>query len=64
MNGARIRKSQRVEELGSEGGVAFVEYTALLLLVTVIGAVSVFGLGVPLLNMFRHAQAILSLPIP
>lgn len=48
----------------SGSGVVFVEYVALLLLVTVIGAVSVVGLGVPLLKLYRFAQMILSLPVP
>jgi hypothetical protein len=45
-------------------GVVFVEYVALLTLVTVIGAVAVVGLGVPLLKLYRFAQMVLSLPIP
>ena len=48
----------------STSGVVFVEYVALLTLVTVIGAVSVVGLGVPLLRLYRFAQMILSLPVP
>lgn len=48
----------------SQSGVVFVEYVALLTLVTVIGAVSVVGLGVPLLRLYRFAQMILSLPVP
>lgn len=45
-------------------GVAYVEYVTLLALVTVIGAVAVFSVGLPLLSTFRYAQAILALPIP
>ena len=48
----------------STSGVIFVEYVAVLTLVTVIGSVSVVGLGVPLLRLYRFAQMILSLPIP
>ncbi len=48
----------------STSGVVFVEYVALLTLVTVIGTVSVVGLGVPLLRLYRFAQMILSLPVP
>ena len=48
----------------SQSGVVFVEYVALLTLVTVIGSVSVVGLGIPLLRLFRFAQMVLSLPIP
>jgi hypothetical protein len=48
----------------SRSGVVFVEYVALLTLVTVVGAVAVVGLGVPLLKLYRFAQMVLSLPIP
>ena len=48
----------------SVSGVVFVEYVALLLLVTVTGAISVVALGVPLLRLYRYAQMILSLPVP
>lgn len=48
----------------SKKGVVFVEYVALLSLVTVMGAVAVVGLGVPLLKLYRFAQMIISLPIP
>jgi len=48
----------------SASGVVFVEYVALLLLVTVIGAVSVVSLGVPLLKLYRFTQMMISLPIP
>jgi hypothetical protein len=44
--------------------VVFVEYVALLLLVTIIGAAAVLSLGVPLVNLFRYQQIILTLPIP
>ncbi len=50
--------------LASASGVVFVEYVALLLLVTVIGAVAVVSLGVPLLKLYRFTQMVLSLPIP
>lgn len=52
------------ELASSRSGVVFVEYVALLTLVTVIGAVAVVGLGVPLLKLYRFAQMVLSLPIP
>ena len=48
----------------STAGVVFVEYVALLTLVTVVGAVTVVGLGVPLLELFRFSQAVISLPVP
>lgn len=49
---------------GSSSGVVFVEYVALMTLVTLIGAISTLTLGVPLLKLYRFAQMILSLPIP
>ncbi len=52
------------ELVSSRSGVVFVEYVALLTLVTVIGAVAVVGLGIPLLKLYRFAQMVLSLPIP
>ncbi|MGE0790776.1 MAG: hypothetical protein AB7S26_34195 [Sandaracinaceae bacterium] len=48
----------------SASGVVFVEYVALLTLVTIVGAISVLSLGVPLLKLYRFAQMVLSLPIP
>jgi hypothetical protein len=48
----------------SKKGVVFVEYVALLTLVTVLGSIAVVGLGIPLLTLYRYAQMILSLPIP
>lgn len=48
----------------SKSGVVFVEYVALLTLVTVIGAMAVVGLGIPLLKLYRFTQMVLSLPVP
>ena len=45
-------------------GAAYVEYLALLTLVTLVGAAAVAALGLPLLRMFRFAEAILLLPAP
>ncbi|MDQ3031035.1 MAG: hypothetical protein M3Y87_01355 [Myxococcota bacterium] len=53
-----------ITELKGTRGVVFVEYVALLLLVTIIGAGAVLSLGVPLVNLFRFQQLVLSLPIP
>ena len=59
------RPSPSAGELArSKRGVVFVEYVALLTLVTVLGSIAVVGLGVPLLTLYRYAQMILSLPIP
>lgn len=60
-------KEQR-ETLGSlirdTRAVAYVEYIALLSLVTLGGALSVYAVGAPLLQTFRYAQLIVALPIP
>lgn len=40
------------------------EYTILLVLVTLGAAVGIAALGVPLLNLFYYAQTILGAPIP
>ena len=61
---AQNKASSSKELLSSTSGVVFVEYVALLTLVTVIGAVAVVGLGIPLLKLYRFAQMVLSLPIP
>lgn len=45
-------------------GVAYVEYVTLLALVTVVGSVAVYSVGLPLLQTFRYAQAILAMPVP
>lgn len=50
--------------IGETGGVAYVEYVTLLALVTVIGSVAVYSVGLPLLQTFRYAQAILAMPVP
>lgn len=60
-SGARDRE---LSELRSTRGVVFVEYVALLLLVTITGAAAVVALGVPLVHLFRFQQVVLSLPIP
>jgi hypothetical protein len=44
--------------------VVYVEYIGLLSLVTLGGALSVYAVGAPLLQTFRYAQLIVSLPIP
>lgn len=59
-----VRGERELSDLRSTRGVVFVEYVALLLLVTIMGAASVLALGVPLVNLFRYQQLMLSLPIP
>jgi Flp pilus assembly pilin Flp len=58
--------NERPEEslIEDTSGVAFAEYTILLGLVTVIGAVAVFSVGLPLYQTFRFAQLLVALPIP
>jgi len=60
----RLPGGQGSEDLRSTRGVVFVEYVALLLLVTVGGAAAVLAVGAPLVTLFRYQQLILSLPIP
>jgi hypothetical protein len=55
---------QALEQLAGTKGVVFVEYVALLLLVTIGGAAAVLALGAPLINLFRYQSLLLSLPIP
>ena len=62
--GFRRPADQELSALSGTRGVVFVEYVALLLLVTIIGAGAVVTLGIPLVNLFRYQQLILSLPIP
>jgi hypothetical protein len=62
--GFKAPNAQDASQLKGTRGVVFVEYVALLLLVTIIGAGAVLSLGVPLTNLFRFQQVVLSLPIP
>ncbi len=45
-------------------GVTYVEYVTLISFVTIIGALAVVAVGVPLLHTFRYAQLILAMPLP
>ena len=62
MLGAMDEQSHSQKE--PEKGAISVEYIALLSLVTLIGAASVVGLGIPLLKLFRYAETIIALPMP
>lgn len=62
--GIVVPGDRELSDLRSTRGVVFVEYVALLLLVTIVGAASVVALGVPLMHLFRYQQLMLSLPIP
>jgi hypothetical protein len=54
-----------VGELGSDSrGAIFVEYVALLCLVSVGGAAAVVVLGAPLVALARFTQLVVGLPIP
>lgn len=64
VEGRLERRSGALAALASTRGAVFVEYVALLLLVTIGGAAAVLALGVPLINLFRYQQIVLSLPIP
>jgi hypothetical protein len=50
--------------LSNRRGAAYVEYLALLTLVTVIGSAATAALGLPLLRMFRYAETLIVLPMP
>lgn len=57
-------EEQEQDLISDTSGVAFAEYTILLGVVTVIGAVAVFSVGLPLYQTFRFAQLLVALPIP
>lgn len=50
--------------LAGTRGAVFVEYVALLLLVSIGGATAVLSIGIPLVTLYRYQQLLLSLPIP
>ncbi len=47
-----------------ERGVVFTEYVVILVLVTLLGAVAIAGLGLPLLRHFVMSRLLLLFPIP
>lgn len=58
-------RSRSLGELARESrGAIFVEYVALLCLVTVGGAAAVVTLGAPLVALARFTQLVVGLPIP
>lgn len=58
-------KSENTQHLlPDRRGAAYVEYLALLTLVTVIGSAATAALGLPLLRLFRYAETLIVLPIP
>jgi len=62
--GARVDSARGRSVLRDTAGAAYVEYVTLLALVTVIGSVAVFSVGLPLLQTFRYAQAMIAMPFP
>ena len=61
------RHKSRLGEQGlvaDEGGVAYVEYVMVLALVTILGTVAVYSVGLPLFQTYRYAQLLIALPIP
>jgi hypothetical protein len=55
----------RRQRLGSDvRGAVYVEYVALLTMVTLLAAAAVVALGVPLLRLFRFAEIVLASPLP
>lgn len=63
-----IGGAARARDLGELGGdsqgAIFVEYVALLLLVSVGGAAAIVTLGAPLVALGRFTQLVVGLPIP
>jgi hypothetical protein len=63
--GGLAERSRPLGELARETrGAIFVEYVALLCLVTVGGAAAVVTLGAPLVALARFTQLVVGLPIP
>ena len=52
------------ELLEDVSGVAYVEYIILLSLVTVLGSVAVFSVGLPFFTTYRFTQLLVALPFP
>ena len=45
-------------------GAVYLEYVALLTMVTLLAAAAVAALGIPLLRLFRFAELVLASPLP
>ena len=50
--------------LEDEGGVVFVEYLTLASMVTILGAGSVFVLGLPMVRLYEFGSMLVTIPIP
>jgi hypothetical protein len=56
---------QRLEAvLKDQRGSVFAEYVVVFLLATLVVAISVASVGLPLLSLYVHAQTLIGLPIP
>ena len=62
--GSSEEKAERRPLAGDEGGVAYVEYIVLVMLVGVLVAAAILAVGLPLLEHFRMTQSVLGAPIP
>ena len=59
------KDDEEVRELiEDESGVVFVEYIILLSLVTVLGSVALFSVGLPFFTTYRFTQLLVALPFP
>ena len=59
-----MRRSVRDRRRPAEAGTATVEYVVLLTLVSLVVAVAVAGLALPLIAHFRWVQMLINLPFP
>jgi Flp pilus assembly pilin Flp len=64
MDPVQMQVTPRSDVIQDTRGVTYVEYTILLCLVTVVGAVALSALGYPLIQTYRYAQLVLGAPIP
>jgi Flp pilus assembly pilin Flp len=62
--GEQQEENEVRELLEDESGVAYVEYIILLSLVTVLGSVAVFSVGLPFFTTYRFTQLLVALPFP
>ena len=50
--------------LEDDRGVVFVEYLTLASVVTIVGAASVFMLGIPMVRLYEWGSMLVTIPIP
>lgn len=58
------QEEQELDLIADTSGVVFAEYVVVLMTVTLLGAVSVFSVGLPFYQTFRFAQLLVALPFP